>query len=192
MAPAPGLPPESGSSEASAGLLILIGMMGAGKSTVGRLLARALGCEFVDADREIEARSGVSISTIFELEGEAGFRKREAAMIDELSRRAGAVLATGGGVVLCEDNRRRLHERGLVIYLQATADEIARRTSNDRDRPLLQTADPRARIVELLREREPLYLQAAHLSFPSPSANPRRLVKRILDDPRVKAWIDRA
>jgi shikimate kinase len=191
MAPAPGSPPESGSAAASTGLLVLIGMMGAGKSTVGRLLARAIGCDFIDADREIEARSGVSISTIFELEGEAGFRKREAAMIDELSRRTGAVLATGGGVVLSEDNRRRLHERGLVIYLQANADEIARRTANDRDRPLLQTADPRARIIELLREREPLYLQTAHLAFPSPSANPRRLVKRIVDDARVKAWIHR-
>lgn len=191
MAPEPGSLPESGPSLPSSGLLILIGMMGAGKSTVGRLLARAIGCEFVDADREIEARSGVSISTIFELEGESGFRKRETAMIDELSRREGVVLATGGGVVLSADNRKRLRERGLVIYLQATADEITRRTANDRDRPLLQTADPRARIVELLREREPLYLETAHLSFPSPSANPRRLVKRILDDARVAAWIER-
>lgn len=185
-----GMPQASGVPQARSGLLILIGMMGAGKSTVGRLLARSIGCDFVDADREIEARSGVSISTIFELEGEAGFRKREAAMVDELSCRSRAVLATGGGVVLSEETRKRLHDRGLVIYLQATADEIARRTANDRDRPLLQTADPRARIVELLREREPLYLQTAHLSFPSPSANPRRLVKRILEDPRVKAWID--
>jgi shikimate kinase len=161
-------------------------MMGAGKTTIGRLLARALDYEFVDCDRELEARSGVSVSTIFELEGEAGFRKREAALLDELTLRPGVVLATGGGAVLREDNRAHLRERGLVLYLQASADEIARRTANDRTRPLLQTADPRARIVELLREREPLYLETAHLSFASPAANPRRLVKRILEDSRVR------
>jgi len=168
-------------------LLILVGMMGAGKTTVGRLLARATGFEFIDCDRELEARSGVPIATIFELEGEAGFRKREAALVDELTRRERAVLATGGGVVLDADNRERLRSRGLVIYLQAGADEIARRTASDRTRPLLQTADPRARIRELLHQREPLYTQTAHLSFPSPAANPRRLVKRILEDPRVQA-----
>jgi shikimate kinase len=161
-------------------------MMGAGKTTIGRLLARALDYEFVDCDRELEARSGVSVSTLFELEGEAGFRKREAALLDELTLRPGVVLATGGGAVLREDNRAHLRERGLVLYLQASADEIARRTANDRTRPLLQTADPRARIVELLREREPLYLETAHLSFASPAANPRRLVKRILEDSRVR------
>jgi shikimate kinase len=170
-------------------MLVLIGMMGAGKTTVGRLLARAAQFEFVDCDREIEARSGVSISTIFELEGEAGFRKRESAMLDELTQRTRIVLATGGGAVLNEDNRRLLRERGLVLYLQASADEIARRTANDRARPLLQTADPRARIVELLAEREPLYAAAAHLTFTSPAANPRRLVKRILDEPAVRACL---
>jgi shikimate kinase len=167
-------------------------MMGAGKTTVGRLLARALDFEFIDCDRELEARSGVSISTIFELEGEAGFRRREAALIDELTHRSRAVLATGGGAVLRADNRAHLRERGLVIYLQASADEIARRTANDKSRPLLQTADPRARIVELLAEREPLYLETAHLSFASPAANPRRLVKRILEDPRVRARLQLA
>ena len=161
-------------------------MMGAGKTTVGRLLARQAGFDFVDCDREIEARSGVPVATIFELEGEAGFRKREAALIDELTRRTRTVLATGGGAVLLEGNRDLLRERGLVIYLQASADEIARRTSNDRTRPLLQTADPRARIAELLQQREPLYRQTAHLTFASPAANPRRLVGRILDDPRVQ------
>ena len=173
-------------------LLVLIGMMGAGKTTVGRLLARALDYEFVDCDREVEARSGVSIATIFELEGEAGFRKREAALIDELTQRSHTVLATGGGAVLRAENRARLRERGLVIYLQASADEIARRTANDRSRPLLQTADPRTRIAELLREREPLYLDTAHLSFVSPAANPRRLVKRILEDARVRGYLQLA
>lgn len=164
-------------------------MMGAGKTTVGRLLAKAAQFDFVDSDREIEARSGVSIPTIFELEGESGFRKREAAMLDELTQRPRTVLATGGGAILREDNRRLLHERGLVIYLQASVDEIARRTANDRARPLLQTADPRARIVELLAEREPLYAATAHLTFASPAANPRRLVKRILDEPAVRARV---
>jgi shikimate kinase len=168
---------------------ILVGMMGAGKTTVGRLLAKATGFDFIDCDRELESRSGVAVATIFELEGEAGFRKREAALIDELTRRSKMVLATGGGAVLREENREHLRQRGLVIYLQATADEIARRTANDRTRPLLQTADPRARIVELLQHREPLYFATAHLTFASPAANPRRLVKRILEDPRVQALL---
>jgi shikimate kinase len=170
-------------------LLILVGMMGAGKTTVGRLLARATGFDFIDCDRELEARSGVPIATIFELEGEAGFRRREAALIDELTQRSKTVLATGGGAVLREDNRAHLRARGLVIYLQASADEIARRTANDRSRPLLQTADPRARIVELLQQREPLYAQTAHLTFTSPASNPRRLVARILEEPRVQAHL---
>jgi len=170
-------------------LLILVGMMGAGKSTIGRLLARASGFEFVDCDREIEARSGVSIATIFEHEGESGFRKRESALIDELTQRSRIVLATGGGAVLSAENRERLRSRGLVLYLQASADEILRRTAADRSRPLLQVADPRARIVELLMQREPLYAQVAHLTFASPAANPRRLLKRILDEPRVRAVV---
>ncbi len=167
-------------------------MMGAGKSTVGRLLARAMGFDFLDCDREIEARSGVSISTIFELEGEASFRRRETAMLDELCQRPRIVLATGGGAVLSAHNRRLLRERGLVVYLQATADEIARRTANDRTRPLLQTADPRSRIVELLQQREPLYAETAHLSFASPAANPRKLVRRILEEPAVRAMLGSA
>lgn len=166
--------------------LFLVGMMGAGKTTVGRMLARALGFEFIDADRELEARSGVLIATIFSVEGEEGFRRREAALLDELSRRPGVVLATGGGAVLNPDTRRRLQERGLVVYLRASADEIHRRTRNDRSRPLLQTADPRAKIEELLAQREPLYEGIAHLAVQSGSANPRRLVRRLLDEPAVR------
>lgn len=165
--------------------LILVGMMGAGKTTVGRMLAQALGFEFVDADRELEARSGALIATIFSVEGEDGFRRREAALLDELSQRAGIVLATGGGAVLNPDTRQRLRERGLVVYLRASADEIHRRTRNDRSRPLLQTADPRAKIAELLAEREPLYEATAHLTFQSASANPRRLVRRLLEEPAI-------
>lgn len=170
-------------------MLILVGMMGAGKSTIGRMLARATGFDFIDCDREIETRNGVPISTIFELEGEAGFRKREAALIDELTQRQRTVLATGGGAVLSAENRERLHSRGLVLYLQAGVDEILRRTAADRNRPLLQVADPKARIVELVTQREPLYAQVAHLTFASPAANPRRLVKRILSEPAVQAVV---
>ncbi|MGZ8254052.1 MAG: shikimate kinase [Burkholderiaceae bacterium] len=166
--------------------VFLIGMMGAGKTTVGRMLAQALGFGFIDADRELEARSGVLIATIFSVEGEEGFRRREAALLDELTQRPGIVLATGGGAILNADTRSRLRERGLVLYLRASADEIYRRTRNDRSRPLLRTADPRARIDELLVQREPLYEEVAHVTFQSAAANPRRLVRRLLDDPTIR------
>lgn len=161
--------------------------MGAGKSTVGRLLARRCGFEFIDCDRELEARSGVSIATIFELEGEESFRRREAALIDELTQRPRTVLATGGGAILAEDNRRHLSRRGLVIYLRASVDEILRRTAKDRVRPLLQTDDRRGRIAQLLAEREALYAQVAHVTVQSGAGNPNRLVARLLEDPQVAA-----
>ena len=167
-------------------VVFLVGMMGAGKTTVGRLLAHALGFEFIDADRELEARSGVLIATIFSVEGEEGFRRRESALLDELTQRPGIVLATGGGAVLNADTRARLKERGLVVYLRATGEEIHRRTRNDRSRPLLQTADPRSRIDELLAQRQPLYEETAHLTFQSASANPRRLVRRLLEESAVR------
>jgi shikimate kinase len=167
--------------------VFLIGMPGSGKSTVGRLLARETGRSFIDSDREIESRSGVSIATIFELEGEAGFRKRESQVLDELSRRSDLVLATGGGAVLAETNRAHLKSRGLVIYLQASTDELVRRTSGDKSRPLLRGDDPRGRLVELLQARQPLYEATAHLSFHSGAANPRRLVKRMLEHPLVQS-----
>ncbi len=162
-------------------------MMGAGKSTVGRLLAQQLHMHFIDADREMEARSGVPIPTIFDIEGEDGFRRREITLLDELTRREGIVLATGGGAVLNEVMADSLRQRGLVIFLRATADEIFRRTRNDRSRPLLQTMDPRARIDQLLADREPLYEKAAHLVFQSAASNPRRLVTRLMEHPRLKA-----
>jgi shikimate kinase len=167
--------------------IFLIGMMGAGKSTVGRLLAEALGFAFIDADRELEARSGVPIPTIFEIEGEAGFRRRESTLLDELTTRPGIVLATGGGAVLDAETRTRLQERGLVIYLRASADEVFRRTRRDKSRPLLQTDDPRSRIDALLTERDPLYAATAHLTFQSAAANPRRLVERLAAHPQVAA-----
>jgi shikimate kinase len=170
--------------------VFLIGMMGVGKTTVGRMLAHALSFEFIDADRELETRSGVSVATIFELEGEAGFRRRESALLAELTSRERIVLATGGGAVLDETNRSYLRERGLVIYLRASVDEIARRTRNDRSRPLLQTTDPRARITELMAERELLYQQTADLVFQSAAANPRRLVGRLLEAPQIRRLLE--
>lgn len=172
--------------------IFLIGMMGAGKSTIGRLLAKRLNLDFVDADRELEARNGVSITTIFELEGEDGFRRREATLLDELTQRPDIVLATGGGAVLCEANRNRLSQRGLVIYLRAGADEILRRTQKDKSRPLLQTDDRRGRIESLLASREPLYQATAAVIVQSNPGNPSRLIERLLNHERLVALLQRA
>ena len=143
--------------------VFLVGPMGAGKSTIGRHLARVLGQRFVDADREIEARTGASISLIFDLEGEAGFRRRESAVIAELAAGEGLVVATGGGAVLDPGNRAALRQRGTVVYLHAPLEVLIRRTRRDRDRPLLQTADPRASLERIVRDRDPLYREVADL-----------------------------
>jgi shikimate kinase len=143
--------------------LYLVGLMGAGKTTVGRLLARHYGCVFRDSDHEIEARTGVRIPLIFEIEGEAGFRKREEAMIAELTALSGIVLATGGGAVLSAANRENLRRNGVVIYLCGTPEHLYERTRHDRNRPLLQTDDPLARLRELYRERDPLYREVADI-----------------------------
>ena len=145
--------------------IFLIGPMGAGKTTIGRQLAAALHLEFVDSDHAIEARTGVDIPTIFDIEGEEGFRKREVAVIDELTQRDGIVLATGGGAVLREENRNHLSGRGLVIYLYATVDRLMERTHRDKNRPLLQTEDPRSRLTELMEVRDPLYRQVADIIY---------------------------
>lgn len=181
-----------GQRTAGPGRLFLIGMMGVGKTTVGRLLARQGGLEFIDCDRELEARTGVTIATMFEVEGEEAFRRREAALLDELTQRPGSVLATGGGAVLWPENRQRLRARGLVIYLESTVDEILRRTSTDRARPLLQTTDRRARIEELLLQRRPLYEATAHATFHSGAVNPKKLVARILADETVRRALSAA
>lgn len=136
--------------------------------------------EFVDLDHELEARCGVRVSLIFDIEGEEGFRKRETTALDECSRRRGIVLATGGGAVLAPENRRHLKERGVVIYLRASADELFRRVSRDRNRPLLQTADPKARLRSLLEEREPLYEEVASLTFETGSMAVAQVVRSLI------------
>ncbi|EEF80764.1 shikimate kinase [Methylophaga thiooxydans DMS010] len=137
--------------------------MGAGKSTIGRQLAKALRKKFYDSDREIEKRTGVSISWIFEMEGEAGFRERESKAIDELTAFDNVVVATGGGAILSEENRNWLRSRGEVVYLSATAEQLYRRTAKDKKRPLLQTGDRRKQIEALMAQRNPLYEQVADI-----------------------------
>lgn len=143
--------------------VFLVGPMGAGKTTVGRRLAAALSFEFKDSDQEIQHRTGVDIPTIFEYEGEAGFRERERQIIDELSAQTGIVMATGGGTILRPDNRRDLTARGVVIYLHCSPEQQYARTSRDRNRPLLHTQDPLSRLRQLTAERDPLYRQVADL-----------------------------
>ena len=135
--------------------------MGAGKSAVGRYLARTLHLTFVDSDDEIEARTGVDIPFIFEKEGEAGFRKREAVVVDDLSKMDGVVLATGGGAIIDSDSRSRLGGRGFVVYLYTSVDQQFKRTQRGRERPLLENTDPRAKLQALLDTRDPLYREIA-------------------------------
>ncbi len=145
------------------GNIFLVGLMGAGKTSVGKVLARRLGKAFYDCDQEIERATGVKVSVIFDIEGEAGFRAREARALAELVARTDIVLATGGGAVLSAANRKLLAEHGVVVYLRASATDLWQRTRHDRNRPLLQTPDPLARLTELYEERDPLYRAAADI-----------------------------
>lgn len=166
--------------------IFLIGMMASGKSTIGKILARTLGWPFFDVDREIEKRSGVAISTIFELEGEAGFRARETQMMAELTAKPEAVVAMGGGAPMFEINRALL-KRGFVIELRSSVSDILERTRRDTTRPLLQTEDRAKRIRELLLERRPVYTSVADAFVVTSRANPERVVERILAMPEVAA-----
>lgn len=143
--------------------IFLVGLMGAGKTTVGKLLAKQLGKTFIDADHEIEARTGVKIPVIFEIEGEAGFRKREEAVIADLTSRPNIVLGTGGGAILSARNRELLGSHGTVVYLRGTPEQLYERTRHDRNRPLLQTGDPLSKLRELFTQRDPLYREVADL-----------------------------
>ena len=160
--------------------IFLVGLMGSGKTTIGRALAKRLNKRFVDADHEIEARTGASIPWIFEIEGEASFRQREADVIRDLTAQEDIVLATGGGAVLNEESRKFLKERGTVVYLKASVNSILQRTSHDRNRPLLQTDDPKARIEELSLQRAPLYQEVAHIIIETGRPNVQSVVQSIL------------
>lgn len=160
--------------------VILVGPMGAGKSTIGRLLAKELRLPFRDSDKEIEQRTGASIPLIFDVEGEQGFREREHAAVKELCLMRGVVLATGGGAVLREDNRRLLRAGGHVIYLCTSVDQQLDRTSRDRNRPLLQKPNPRQILNELMAVRDPLYREIAGIIIQTDERPPRLVVQEIL------------
>ncbi|HBO14497.1 MAG TPA: shikimate kinase AroK [Halieaceae bacterium] len=160
--------------------VFLVGPMGAGKTTIGRQLARSLGLGFADSDTEIEARTGADIPWIFDVEGEAGFRDREEAVLAEMTTWDDTVLATGGGAVLRPANRQVLAERGFVIYLRTTLEEQLRRTRKDRNRPLLQTADPEGTLRRLFAERDPLYRSVADLVIDTDSSSPKTVAQRVL------------
>lgn len=166
--------------------LYLVGLMGAGKTTVGRQLARRLGRRFVDSDHEIEARTGVRIPTIFEIEGEAGFRQREAQVIAELANESGLVVATGGGAVLNPDNREHLKRSGLVVYLAVPPQQLYERTRHDRSRPLLRVADPLARLMELHAQRDPLYREVADVVADGSRGGSQAMVKLIEREVRTR------
>lgn len=175
------LPGHQNFRETSAddGNIFLVGLMGAGKTSVGRTLARRLDMEFFDADTEIERITGVKIPVIFEIEGESGFRAREEKMIEHLSAMQGIVLATGGGAVISDTNRQFLKSRGRVIYLRATPEDLWRRTRRDRNRPLLQTADPLGKLRTLHDQRDPLYREVADLIVDTGSQSVAHLTSRI-------------
>lgn len=155
--------------------------MGAGKSTIGRLLAKELRLQFKDSDKEIEQRTGADIPWIFDVEGEQGFREREQFMIAELCELQGVVIATGGGVVLRAENRRALRAGGRVVYLHASVDQQLERTSRDRNRPLLQTADPGKVLRALMEIRDPLYREIADVIIETDERPPRLVVQEIIE-----------
>jgi len=160
--------------------LILVGMMGAGKTTVGRLLARRLKREFFDSDDVIERRCGVSIPVIFEIEGEAGFRVRERQVLAELCGLHGAVIATGGGAVLAPESRAAISEGGTVIYLHARPTHLWHRVRHDRNRPLLAGPEPQTRLEELYAQRDPLYREVADLVMDTGRQSVQTLAKDLL------------
>jgi len=163
------------------GNLILVGMMGSGKTTMGRALARHLGKVFVDSDEEIIKRTGVTVPHIFDIEGESGFRLRETAVIKDLVGRDNMVMATGGGAVLSEQNREMLRQNGIVIYLKANVHDLWQRTKHDRNRPLLQTQDPHAKLTELFEQRDPIYQQLSDIAVQSGKQSVHALMLQLTD-----------
>jgi shikimate kinase len=159
--------------------IVLVGPMGAGKSTVGKQLASRLSYQFVDTDQIIEEKSGADIPWIFDVEGESGFRVRETAALDSLNDARNCVVATGGGIVVTPENHYRLSQLGLVIYLTASISQLLNRTSKDKKRPLLQVADPKARISELQASRDPLYRDLADVVLETDGKSSRWVVQQI-------------
>jgi len=168
--------------------IFLIGPMGAGKTTMGRQLSRKLHMDFFDSDRVIEEHTGADIPLIFELEGEDGFRRREQEAIDELTQKSNIVLATGGGAILKAENREHLKSRGVVIYLHSDIKHLLERTQHDKNRPLLQTDDPGAKLRELMAMREPLYRETADIVINTGEQSIRSVINVILD--RLKQFQD--
>lgn len=160
--------------------IVLIGPMGAGKSTIGKRLARDLGRPFIDSDQVIRERTGVEIARIFDVEGEAGFRQREKDAIADLLNEPACVLATGGGAVLDADTRARLRDQGMVVYLDTSVVEQLRRTGKDKRRPLLQTENPQERLEALMAERQPLYEATAHITVSTDRGSIGQMVQRIM------------
>lgn len=161
--------------------IFLVGPMGAGKSTIGRQLAQMLNMDFIDSDSVIEERAGADIDWIFDIEGEAGFRKREERIINELTQGQGIVLSTGGGSVLSKDNRNALSARGIVVYLETTIDKQFERTQRDKKRPLLQTEDPRQTLEELAKIRNPLYEEVADITLQTDDQSAKVVATHIID-----------
>ncbi|MGI9228781.1 MAG: shikimate kinase [Gammaproteobacteria bacterium] len=160
--------------------IYLIGPMGVGKTSIGKRLAKRLGKQFVDSDIEVEKRTGVTISRIFDIEGEAGFRERESKILKELIERKDTVLATGGGVVLSEENRKLLSANGCIIYLQGSPEHLQERTGKSRHRPLLDTADKKARLLEILAQRVPIYEELADITVNTDDRPPLKVVREII------------
>lgn len=160
--------------------VFLVGPMGAGKTTIGKLLAKQLGRTFVDSDWYIESQTGADIAWIFAKEGEAGFRERETRAIDELTQKDHIVLATGGGAVMCAENRAFLRQRGIVVYLNAPVDVQMARTAKDKSRPLLQQPNPKKILQDLYNTRDPLYREVAHIIMPTGHTYPRHMVNQLL------------
>lgn len=164
------------------GNVILVGMMGSGKTTMGRALAKHLDKQFVDSDEEIQHRTGVTIPHIFDVEGESGFRARESSVIADLVKRENLILATGGGAVLMEQNRAVMRQNGIVIYLKASVHDLWQRTRHDRNRPLLQTDDPHAKLTELFQQRDTLYQQVADIVIQSGKLSVHTLMLQVVDN----------
>lgn len=164
--------------------IFLIGPMGTGKTTIGGQLARALDFNFLDTDQELEKRTGASVSLIFDVEGESGFRERESKLVEELTNLERIVLATGGGAVLGEQNRQLLSERGQVVYLKSAVPALIERMRFDQSRPLLQTADPAETLREIMKVREPLYSSIADVTIDTGKLSVKQVIKRLLGELR--------